>query len=80
MDTALPSRTTGRGLSDADKERFFRGSNAADSYVEGTGLGLPVVKAIMGAHGGLVQLTDRRGGGLIAAINAPGRSRLKAVS
>ncbi len=74
----------GPGLSDTDKahafERFFRGSNAARNYSDGTGLGLPVVRAIMEAHGGTAQLADRAGGGLIAVINIPARPTLRTAS
>lgn len=74
----------GPGLSNADKacafERFFRGSNAARNYSDGTGLGLPVVRAIMEAHGGTAQLADREGGGLVAVINIPVRPKLRAAS
>jgi len=74
----------GIGLSDADKvqafERFFRGSNAADRYADGVGLGLPVARSIVEAHGGTITLEDRPGGGLIAAIILPRRMPLKAVS
>lgn len=74
----------GLGLSDPDKvqafERFFRGSNAADRYAEGVGLGLPVARSIIEAHGGTISLDDRPGGGLIAAMVLPRRMPLKAVS
>jgi len=66
---------TGPGMSDADKaqafERFFRGSNAAERYREGTGLGLPVALSIAEAHGGTVTLSDRDGGGLVATLLLP---------
>lgn len=65
----------GVGMSDDEKarafERFFRGANAAKHYLEGTGLGLPVVRAIVEAHGGRVMLSDRRGGGLVATFEIP---------
>jgi two-component system, OmpR family, sensor kinase len=58
----------GPGMSDVEKaqafDRFFRGSNAARPDVEGTGLGLPIVRAIARAHDGTVSLEDRPGGGL----------------
>lgn len=65
---ALIVEDNGAGMSDAEKaqafERFFRGSNAARPEIEGTGLGLPIVRAIAHAHGGSVTLEDREGGGL----------------
>lgn len=65
----------GIGMSDEEKarafERFFRGSNAAAHYSQGTGLGLPVVKSIIEAHGGRVVLSDRTGGGLVVTCEIP---------
>lgn len=66
---------TGPGMSDTEKsqafERFFRGSNAAERYKEGSGLGLPVALSIAQAHGGTITLEDRQGGGLSAALHIP---------
>ncbi len=74
----------GPGLSDADKksafERFFRGSNAAERFGDGAGLGLPVAKSIIETHGGTIDLEDRKGGGLRAVMMLPARTKLKAVS
>ncbi len=74
----------GPGMSDAEKERaferFFRGPNATANYIEGSGLGLPVVRSIAEAHGGAAWLENRPGGGMIAAIAVPKRPMLKAVS
>jgi two-component system, OmpR family, sensor kinase len=62
----------GPGMSDAEKDqafqRFFRGSGAQSTGVEGTGLGLPIVRSIMAAHGGSVELSDRDGGGLVVRL------------
>ena len=68
----------GSGMSEEDIanafRRFFRGHNAADSYSGGTGLGLPVAKAIVEAHGGTITLTSAPGEGLSATVILPGRS------
>ncbi|MCU0906111.1 MAG: HAMP domain-containing histidine kinase [Rhodobacteraceae bacterium] len=62
----------GPGMSDAEKDqafvRFFRGSGAHSTGVDGTGLGLPIVRSIMHAHGGQVDLSDRDGGGLVVRL------------
>jgi two-component system, OmpR family, sensor kinase len=62
----------GPGMSDAEKDqafqRFFRGSGAQSAGAEGTGLGLPIVRSIMTAHGGSVELADRKGGGLVVRL------------
>lgn len=72
---------TGPGMTDDEKsqafERFYRGSNAAERYGDGAGLGLPVAQSIARAHGGTITLRDRPGGGLIAALWLPGKLRLE---
>lgn len=71
----------GPGLSDDEKRnafrRFYRGSNAADVYVEGAGLGLPVVRSIAEAHGGSARLEDRDGGGTVAILELPGGGAIR---
>ncbi len=65
---AIIVEDNGAGMGDAEKaqafDRFFRGSNAAQPEIDGTGLGLPIVRAIARAHDGSVTLEDREGGGL----------------
>lgn len=74
----------GPGLPDDEKkrafERFFRGSNAADQYEDGAGLGLPVVRSIARAHGGNALLQDRAGGGLSSIMELPASTPLRVVS
>lgn len=73
----------GPGLSAAEKsqafDRFFRGSNASGQGIEGSGLGLPVVKSIIEAHGGTVDLRDREEGGLRIVITLPKAPRMNVV-
>lgn len=73
----------GPGLSAAEKsqafDRFFRGSNASGQGTEGSGLGLPVVKSIVEAHGGTVELRDAETGGLRVVMTLPKEPRLKMV-
>ena len=77
---AIDVEDDGPGLGDEEKalafERFFRGSNAAEAYAEGSGLGLPIARA----HGGEVTLADREGCGLVARLTLPDRAPLRAVS
>jgi len=74
----------GPGMSEADKEsafqRFFRGSNAAERYRDGSGLGLPVALSIAEAHGGSINLSDRHEGGLVASMTLPRRTTLRVVT
>lgn len=73
----------GPGLSGAEKahafDRFFRGSNASGQGIEGSGLGLPIVRSIVMAHGGDVRLEDREGGGLRAVIELPRQPRMTLI-
>lgn len=74
----------GPGISPQDQEqafeRFYRGANAAQRYDRGTGLGLPVAKAIIEAHGGEVALRSAPGEGVTVVFTLPVRPALRAVS
>jgi len=74
-DCRISIQDNGAGMSDEEKERaferFFRGSNAAERYSAGAGLGLPVAKSIVEAHSGSIHLHDRPGGGLVVEIMLP---------
>ncbi|MEM9476941.1 MAG: HAMP domain-containing sensor histidine kinase [Pseudomonadota bacterium] len=81
---AVSVEDDGPGLSAAEKsqafDRFFRGSNTSGQGVEGSGLGLPVVKSIVEAHGGSVELQDAKEGGLRVLLTLPKEPRMKVVS
>jgi len=50
---------------------FFRLETSRNRETGGTGLGLAVVRAIVGRHGGDVELEDRPGGGLLVRVTLP---------
>jgi two-component system sensor histidine kinase TctE len=62
------------GERDAVFERFYR--SEATQAVEGSGLGLSIVREIARVHGAQVALTDAQGGGLVVSVLFP---PLKAV-
>ncbi len=64
--TGMPEEEIGSAF-----DRFFRGNNAAGRYDRGTGLGLPVARSIINAHGGSIMLTNRKPAGLVARVELP---------
>lgn len=76
-------RDTGIGLTKDEArqafQRFFRGGKA-QGHARGTGLGLPVAKAIVEAHKGRITLEGRPGDGAMATVVLPAEEKLKAVA
>jgi PAS domain S-box-containing protein len=66
---------TGAGIPAADREkifeRFYRSATAARLVVPGTGLGLPIVKAIVEAHGGSITVDSAEGQGSTFTVHLP---------
>ena len=60
-------------------QRFFRGGKA-QGHARGTGLGLPVAKAIVEAHKGSITLEGKPGEGALATVVLPAEEKLKAVA
>jgi signal transduction histidine kinase len=62
----------GPGIPESDMERVFepyvRLESSRARHTGGTGLGLPIARAIARVHGGDVMLESRRGGGLVAVL------------
>ncbi|MGH9744845.1 MAG: sensor histidine kinase [Candidatus Acidiferrales bacterium] len=70
----------GAGIDDPEQslifEKFYRGRDQR-YRVEGTGMGLPIAKAIVEAHGGTISLTSQRGHGSVFSFTLPiDRSRV----
>lgn len=66
---------TGEGMDEADLRdvfvRFHRGDNARRRQVPGTGLGLPIVRHIVEAHGGEVTVDSALGRGTTVTVVLP---------
>ena len=82
-DIVVLVRDSGMGLTKEEArqafQRFFRGEKAQD-HIRGTGLGLPVAKAIVEAHMGTIKLEGKPGKGALATVALPAEDKLKAVS
>ena len=70
---------TGLGLDETDRahlfERLYRGRRARELRPSGTGLGLAIAQWTVEAHGGSIALDNRPGGGTVATVSLPLRSR-----
>lgn len=64
----------GNGIEDPEQslifEKFYRGRDQRYT-VQGTGMGLPIAKAIVEAHGGTMSLTSQRGHGSVFSFTLP---------
>jgi two-component system sensor histidine kinase KdpD len=64
----------GAGIDDLEQslifEKFYRGKDQR-YLVQGTGMGLPIAKAIVEAHGGSMSLTSQRGQGSVFSFTVP---------
>jgi signal transduction histidine kinase len=51
-------------------DKFYRGKDQR-FLVLGTGMGLPIAKAIVEAHGGAISVTSQRGHGSVFSFTLP---------
>lgn len=76
-------RDNGMGISKEDAKqaftRFYRGANAMSS-THGTGLGLPVAKAIVEAHNGRIHIDGEVGEGAVAVVWLPAQDSIRAIA
>jgi two-component system, OmpR family, sensor kinase len=74
----------GPGIAENEVEsifsRFFRGSNASERYGGGSGLGLPVARSIVEAHGGTLEYAGKVGEGARFVISLPFRAPMRVVA
>jgi signal transduction histidine kinase len=65
----------GLGIPEAEQRdlftRFFRSSTAQERAIQGTGLGLTIVDAIVQSHGGDISVVSRHLGGSTFTVNLP---------
>jgi two-component system sensor histidine kinase KdpD len=64
----------GPGISDGEMglifDKFYRGTDQR-YRVQGTGMGLPIAKAIVEAHGGTISVVSQLGYGSVFSFNLP---------
>jgi cell cycle sensor histidine kinase DivJ len=72
---ALTVRDTGVGVCATELQRlgdpFYRGSSAADHAEKGSGLGLSVVRGLVGLHHGRIAIASARGNGTDVTVTLP---------
>lgn len=77
-EAVLEVADTGVGIPAADRERifdrFFRAANATARAVPGVGLGLMIVRAIVSAHGGTIDVDSEVGAGTTFHVRLPLRA------
>jgi cell cycle sensor histidine kinase DivJ len=72
---AIEVMDTGVGVKQSDLPRlgdaFFQSSQTGDSHAQGTGLGLSVVRGLVGLHGGAISIASVQGQGTSVKVLLP---------
>ncbi|MDF1606001.1 ATP-binding protein [Nocardioides sp. YIM 152315] len=78
LGSTLVVTDTGLGIPDAEQgqlfTRFFRSSIATERAVQGTGLGLTIVQAIVALHGGSIDVESSTDRGTTVTVRLPRRA------
>ncbi|MFB7505829.1 sensor histidine kinase, partial [Streptomyces broussonetiae] len=74
-DVVLTVTDTGTGITAEDLphvfERFWRAEKSRSRRTGGSGLGLPIVRHLVVAHGGTAEATSERGAGAVFTLRLP---------
>jgi signal transduction histidine kinase len=62
---------TGKGIPDAEKQKIFERFYRVNSQEEGSGLGLSIVRSIVDAHAGHIEVHSRLNQGSIFSVLLP---------
>ena len=74
-NTEIVISDTGMGIPEDEQSklftRFFRSSTATEQAIQGTGLGLTIVKAIVALHGGRISVQSAHQRGTTVTVSLP---------
>ena len=83
-DVAITVDDQGPGIPEAEKRRifepFYRGRYAEDHQIEGSGIGLNIVKQVVKSHGGRVRVVDGDGKGARFILHLPAMKNTPAAA
>ncbi|MCU4184541.1 PAS domain S-box protein [Acidiferrimicrobium sp. IK] len=74
LDVAVADSGIGIGAAELDRifERFYRSSESVKREIQGSGLGLPITRSIIEAHGGTIEASSTIGQGTVMRVRLPG--------
>jgi PAS domain S-box-containing protein len=82
-NTEIVVSDTGMGIPEDEQSklftRFFRASAATEQAIQGTGLGLTIVKAIVAMHGGRISVESAHQRGTTVTVSLPHRQELAGI-
>ena len=83
-DVAIAVEDEGPGIPDEEQRRifepFFRGRHAQELEIEGSGIGLNIVKQVVKSHGGRVRVGNREDKGTRFVLQLPAMKTPSAVA